>query len=232
MRHIVESGTPPQVRHKRSAEFSAAEVAVVREAWAAPLAFAAALAADEHFWSVVDELRVDAEADVLARSYARRHVPGRAAIGELIGIAAEAPNREQGRAHMLMHAGVVAVFVSGAPPDGAPVRALRADHQRRVERGVRVLVARGAGRCVSCDTRLTETRTLAPRVAAGDPVRRVWRDYCAACERHAHAVADTKAAKAVLDALAAQMATGPNRERARRMGRNRPRVPIIHATSS
>ncbi len=71
--------------------------------------------------------------------------------------------------------GSVSTWTDSDPQAGESRRAFRPEWIRAADRGLRIVVHRGAGRCVRCETELSDARPL-------DGRRRVWRDYCGPCD--------------------------------------------------
>jgi hypothetical protein len=71
--------------------------------------------------------------------------------------------------------GSVSTWNDSDPQPGDSRRAFRPEWIRAADRGLGIVVHRGAGRCVRCETELSDARPL-------DGRRRVWRDYCGPCE--------------------------------------------------
>jgi hypothetical protein len=130
--------------------------------------------------------------------------------------------------------GSVSTWTDSDPQAGDSRRAFRPEWIRAADRGLRIVVHRGAGRCVRCETELSDARPLVGR-------RRVWRDYCGPCDgefgewcpscaddiphricagRRARDSEDRRAVKLVLDsASGVALRDGQSRVRARRIKR-------------
>jgi hypothetical protein len=112
--------------------------------------------------------------------------------------------------------GSVSTWNDSDPQPGDSRRAFRPEWIRAADRGLGIVVHRGAGRCVRCETELSDARPL-------DGRRRVWRDYCGPCEgkgRSARESANQRAVKLVLDsASGVALRDKQSRVRARRIKR-------------
>jgi hypothetical protein len=151
---------------------------------------------DTHWRGCVDETRrLLREAHVREGKMADRRVARRIAIGLKTHIAPYARNNRPGQQMfmaMLLRAasvhpnvayqamlglGSVSVWTDSGPQAGDSKRAFRPEWVQAADRGLRIVVRRGAGHCVRCGAKLREVRSV-----NGPAGRRVWQDYCGPCD--------------------------------------------------
>jgi len=174
---------------------SAPERAALRDAQA-PYALALALSVDDHFADVLTAVRSGemTTADAV-RPYVRSHTPAQHAFRHLLELAGQASSEETIWLTLIAAVGMAAAFPAGSRHRGDSVRS----HQQRTlgqtERGVKVIVRRGAARCIRCGGGLAHGGRPVNRVTN----RRYWRDYCEGCDPIAEPWKDTEAVRVVLD---------------------------------